>query len=774
MNNEWFNKKNLSITGGVLTLIAIIILLAVFLPRKKANNIADNQGQNQSQNQIPNPELEKLANYNGINQKYGLFLTSAQQKYLLKNRFILLNPEESNVMANSGGGFDQMLSAFDLIGGSSSIYYRKPEDSRLVTPDVVLHAYHKFFENTLELLEQNELGQTLNEFLVTLQTNLATAAKNSEGVIKERYQNLNAQIILARVLNENQNGIKPDSFASPEEETAFWEKDKTADNFNNAKKILNKYSSGLPANLITAIQTDLNDIYEAKNVGVSLLFGQYSDTLKTDYTQFTPRSHYAKNSKLRAYFRTMMYLGRSSYFLQKDVGITDTNLLIKQMAQKSAQGIMPVTDWQKIMTITGYYAGQSDDLTYTEWTTYLNKILGPGNNDAGLISTDSVGKLAQNLTQLRLPKILSDVIVDENIGSQNKSDLLRNSLSFRIFGQRFTFDAWMLNNLTAGQEATKFNLPSTPSALFVPAAFGDPTAQKYTAELLQKDAGFKPEEVKSFNAKLAQVKTNITKIKHDEWFADMGRAWLYVLGSLTKTYDKTYPKYMQATPFLDKQIQTYLGSYTELKHDTLLYAKQSYAEKGGGGEDVPVPPVVKGFVEPNMDFWNRFSELVQNTQTVFKTNNLLQNTTAVERLENFKSIVEFYKKISQAETEGKAISDDDYEKLRVTSLSFMADPFDGSNPDEDSGKVALIADIHTDAVKSKILYEATGIPYIMLTIVDNEDSPRLALSPVYNHYELTGDLGGNRLTDEDWKSWVYNQTDKLPPKNFWYNSLVAK
>jgi hypothetical protein len=26
-----------------------------------------------------------------------------------------------------------------------------------------------------------------------------------------------------------------------------------------------------------------------------------------------------------------------------------------------------------------------------------------------------------------------------------------------------------------------------------------------------------------------------------------------------------------------------LGSYTELKHDTLLYVKQAYAEMGGGG-----------------------------------------------------------------------------------------------------------------------------------------------------------------------------------------------
>ena len=55
-------------------------------------------------------------------------------------------------------------------------------------------------------------------------------------------------------------------------------------------------------------------------------------------------------------------------------------------------------------------------------------------------------------------------------------------------------------------------------------------------------------------------------------------------GSLTHDFGASYPLYMQSPNFLDKQIQTSLGSYAELKHDTLLYAKQSYAEEGGGGE----------------------------------------------------------------------------------------------------------------------------------------------------------------------------------------------
>jgi hypothetical protein len=56
---------------------------------------------------------------------------------------------------------------------------------------------------------------------------------------------------------------------------------------------------------------------------------------------------------------------------------------------------------------------------------------------------------------------------------------------------------------------------------------------------------------------------------------------------------------MKHENFIDKTFNTILGTYTELKHDTLLYVKQAYAELGAGGNgcmiaiDVPELPVPK-------------------------------------------------------------------------------------------------------------------------------------------------------------------------------------
>ncbi len=87
--------------------------------------------------------------------------------------------------------------------------------------------------------------------------------------------------------------------------------------------------------------------------------------------------------------------------------------------------------------------------------------------------------------ELQGPRILSEVIIDPSVFTSTKEQLLEATKGFRIFGQRFTFDAWILSRLTAGQEKTPLRLPSMPSALFVPAALGDKTARDFADQYLQ-------------------------------------------------------------------------------------------------------------------------------------------------------------------------------------------------------------------------------------------------------------------------------------------------
>lgn len=715
----------------------------------------------------PVKSLSEVKNYIAAQHRYNLKLSAAEEAYLLKNRFLLV-PLERTTLVNESG-FDEMLAAFDRVKGADSEFERLSENTKLVTPDVVLHAYHRFFENSLEELEKNELNTSLNSFLEDLSANLEKN-KTAQPALAQRYEVLLAQIAVPRALLNARGPAKPNYFETADAEAAFGVADKTADSLDSAQKLLAGYTKNLPATVQAAAALELKNIY-AQKPGKSPLYAEYKQDVTTDYTQYTPRSHYNKSSVLRAYFRAMMYLGRNSYFLAGDNGFVDSNLLWQAIGQTAASGRAPLSSWQRIMGITGFYAGASDDLTYTEWTDFITKVLGSatvGLNELG--SNTTVQKQVANIDRLRLPKILSDLITNENILGKTKTDLLRDTLSFRLFGQRFTYDAWILNDLTKGDEKSNFALPSMPTALFVPAALKSPAAIEYVAAVLQKERGFTSENVTSFMGALTKKQQELAAVKSPEWFSSLSSAWLFVLSSLTQNFGAGYPAYMQSAAFATKQVQTFLGSYTELKHDTVLYAKQSYSERGGGpGDDTP-KPIVRGFVEPNMLFWQKLSALVTYNQQLFTYYDVFSDHPARERLREFGDTVSFYKTIAEKELKNELINDLEYEKLRITGLGFMADPFDGGDPAPDAWQTALVTDVHTDGISNKILYEGTLRPLVMLAIVSNESNPRLVLGPVFRHVEFTHDIGP-RLTDEEWRSGVYDGADGMPQPNFWYEIL---
>jgi len=136
--------------------------------------------------------------------------------------------------------------------------------------------------------------------------------------------------------------------------------------------------------------------------------------------------------------------------------------------------------------------------------------------------------------------------------------------------------------------------------------------------------------------------------------------------------------------------------------------------------------------------------------------------------------VDFYTSLAAKELNGAPLSEAEYEKLRYENLSFLAEPLvEGAILEDKEKRAGLIADIHTDAVKGQILYEATGEPYFILALVGNESVSRLTVGAAFNYYEFTGPLT-SRFSDADWQERVYGVSPRLPLKPFWYKPLIAR
>jgi hypothetical protein len=230
---------------------------------------------------------------------------------------------------------------------------------------------------------------------------------------------------------------------------------------------------------------------------------------------------------------------------------------------------------------------------------------------------------------------------------------------------------------------------------------------------------------------------------------------------------------MQTEAWNRKDLQTALGSWTELKHDTILYAKQVMAEMGGGAPEQPP----HGYVEPNPEAYARLLALAQMTHDGLQARDLLSDLTRTN-LENLISQLQFLKDISERELAGGAITDDEYLHilywggiLEQFTLA-AADSTGDMSRDLSDQKAALVADVATGADQTGsivALEEGDGQPTKIYVVLP--DSPwRIATGAVYSYYEFTVP-SSKRMTDEAWQALVEAGTNPNQPE--WTQLFIA-
>jgi len=235
---------------------------------------------------------------------------------------------------------------------------------------------------------------------------------------------------------------------------------------------------------------------------------------------------------------------------------------------------------------------------------------------------------------------------------------------------------------------------------------------------------------------------------------------------------------------LDKQLNSCLGSWTELKHDTILYAKQVYAEMGGGPEPPkPLPP--RGYVEPVPQFFARLTALISMTRTGLEGRGLLSEADR-DGLGRLEDISKAFQAMAEKELRGSPLSEEEYESIRyyggeLEHLVFLSADIetqadDVGNPQfmTEDQQAAVIADVATDPDPTGsggggpvVLEEAVGRIneiHAVVPVVAQDGSIflQMAKGGVFSYYEFPWPAN-DRLTDEKWRQILdSNQAPSLP------------
>jgi hypothetical protein len=231
--------------------------------------------------------------------------------------------------------------------------------------------------------------------------------------------------------------------------------------------------------------------------------------------------------------------------------------------------------------------------------------------------------------------------------------------------------------------------------------------------------------------------------------------------------------FMQGENWQKKNLGTVLGSYTELKHDTLLYAKQSYAELAAAQAKI-FSRRGQRLCGGGSGFLRRMLSLAKATREGLTERGFMPEEFS-SRYDTFIKAVDFFRELSEKELQNEVISDVDFEKLRTitqTNLYRIAEPLSGEVLQLKDRRAGVVADIHTDASSSQILYEGTAKPKLIFVAVSDANGTRLVAGTVFDHYEFTGPLGGNRLSDENWQSIVYDEESEMPEADQWTRDLT--
>ncbi len=471
------------------------------------------------------------------------------------------------------------------------------------------------------------------------------------------------------------------------------------------------------------------------------------------YSLFKPRGHYTRSENERAYFHTMMWLQTASFCrenkneLQKAVFIALLFNNIPDSEQKKCRGIYDAVS---------FLMGEPDNLSIIEIADYLR------------------AKEITGITAAADDNVLNDVneMLIEVFKTRNKiAPKIQLSCADKInfMPQRYMAD----NEILAAMTDVEINAERAyPKGLDVFAAFG-----VSAADSLLENCYDEAQSWKDYEKEAAKMKNRFDTGLN--WNATMYNKWIESLLSLQQE-NKDYPKFMQTPAWQCKNLNTALASWSKLKHDAVLYSEQPMAaECGGGGL---VPPVVMGYIEPNLHFWTKMKELIALNRKMLKEAGML-TTDLEDKTAVLEEKIDFCIRVVRKEMAGIQLTSTEYNEIQKMGSSIEWYTLSILDPDgtfyywQDvhgaDRSIAVVSDVYTRNVtgcsKNGILHEGTGNADAIYVVVNIGGTFYITRGATFSHYEFVRPLG-ERLTDEEWQKMI--EEDNLPMRHEWMRQFI--
>jgi hypothetical protein len=505
-----------------------------------------------------------------------------------------------------------------------------------------------------------------------------------------------------------------------------------------------------------------------------------------DFTQFTVRGHYVGDPQLENYFRGMMWYGQFPAFIPRlnesyvwDCPHIDDSAIV-YMRDIMRQNHVRFGEWELLYNVTNALVGKSDSINFLSLETALHRVFGDQEKYLdSVLQPNGTAALREELEKDEYAqRILSQGLVQPEPGLV----LQAYPLVFQFVGQRYVPDSYIFQHLCwdkVGYNSTG-GRRILPKGLDIFAVLGSQRA----SQLLTPDFGYD-----GFEANLSSLQNEFNGLTEENWTYSSYTSWIHALQALVDiNYTNDYPDFMKSLAWQDEKLNTALGSWAQLRHDTILYAKQTYIP-------VYVCSYPEAFLEPNPTFYSRMQNLVNQT---LEAVNILKpemiNTVVLSSLNTLINASGRFVTISNKELAREALTQDETSFLKslvqtwggcggtnydgwyvnllmcITGAGGLS-PFNETNvytytADLDSRLVADVATFPPGDMDypPQILHIGTGEVNALVALLPLPNGTLVTgVGPVFSYYEFPL-IGTKRLNDEEWRGMLNwdNITAYLP------------
>jgi hypothetical protein len=535
-------------------------------------------------------------------------------------------------------------------------------------------------------------------------------------------------------------------------------------NFQEPVTYISKNENDVLAGYPEQVVADVHSIMSAYG-STSTIFGSAED-----FTNYTPRGHYAKNGILKSYFRA------SSWYRQLDFPIgqttaTDKTLLMNRtilfIIDTVRKNIKLYNDWAAFFYPLAELTGQSGNLSiddllplwkeqhisnFTQWAAHKENI-----------------SIFMKLSGERLCSAAAgsnSTWLSPASGEENNS-----TSGWSMLGRRFAVDTAIHERVSEPQFADR----DMVSGLDIIKVSGSRTAEHLLAQEYEQHT--------ELSEKLSIMQQQTDSLPDEYWNATCYNQALLRIRTLAE-FEQGVGFYFTETPAWNfKAMLTSHGTWTELHRDVILFTKQYAAEKSDSGSiktqtrTEPLPDPIN-YVEPDIPFWEASAAAVKKLQDIY-TNYSLPSDAAGTVLTRLMDIYTKAADVCRLEAADEPITAEQNAWIagianELGTLVMIHDnAYADFDDDPDLLKMAFITDIYTSEKTQQTLEAGTGIPYRMyVALNDSQGGKRIGIGYCFSYAEFTRPKS-DRMTDTQWKKTAYTKDAGLEQyMPFWERACV--